>query len=186
MNKLLVLPLALLAASASAATPLENASALAARLGVTVPAESLPRVETPRAVLASQTPARRSEPRSGSISAYVNVTGSGMLTCSSPRGGWLSGWINLRSDVRVTTQDGASGIVPVTGMVYLSGSCQGSGGFVSGSTMISGSGALYKDGRYAGTASLSGNAFINQYVSNFAWINQSVYVSGRFESAAAR
>ncbi len=105
-----------------------------------------------------------------------------MMNCS---GGMRNGWINLRADVSVTTDDGGTAQFPVTGTVFLSGSCQGDSGFVNGNAMLNGSGPLYKAGRYVGSASLSGNAFINQYVSgSFAWISQNVYLSGSYSESA--
>lgn len=200
MKTLLAASLVLIASIASYATPLENAAALAASLGVKVAPAALPAVEAPRAsavvLRAEAAPAKTvaatstlTAPASGPLSGYINVTGNGSLMCSGgPRGsGWMNGWVNLSANVQVTTNDGASGYVYMTGSAFLSGSCQNGGGFVNGNALISGSGALYKAGKYVGTASLSSNAFINQYVSGgFAWINQSVYVTGRFDTNGVR
>jgi hypothetical protein len=194
MIKLLASCLVALASAASAATPLENAALIAAQLGAKVSAPEA--IKTPAAAPAARPAAVRLAVSpaavkttalagtSGSISGYVNASGNGSMMCN---GSMMSGWINLTANVSVTTDDGANAQFPVSGNVYLSGSCQGNGGFVSGSAMMTGYGSLYKAGRYVGTVNLSGNSFISQYVNApFAWINQSVYVSGYYtENAAA-
>jgi hypothetical protein len=187
MKKLLSLSLAVLASAASAA-PLENAAAIAVRLGApsALPAPLVVAAPTPSTKPMKS--ALKVQGSSGPISGYVSVSGNGYLPCSGPNGsGMMSGWINLRADVNVTTADGAAGSVPVSGTAFVSGSCQSGSGLVSGSAMLNGSGAIYKAGRYAGTAQLSGSLFINQYVSGgFAWINQSAYLSGTYNQTAAR
>jgi hypothetical protein len=190
MNKPLAFVLVLLASAASAATPLEKAAAIAEQLGMTAApaaaAIAAPAMR-PASAAAASSPAVKIAVlagASGSISGYASATGSGSMMCS---GGMMSGWINLTANVSVTTDDGATAQFPVNGTAYLSGSCaNGSGGFVSGSAYMNGSGALYKAGRYVGNASLSGNAFVNQYVNGpFAWITQSVYLSGSYNESAA-
>lgn len=95
----------------------------------------------------------------------------------------MSGWVNLSANAQITTSDGGTGNIPVSGTVFLNGNCQNGGGFVSGNVFLNGSGAVYNNGRYVGNAQLSGNAFINQYVSGgFAWINQSVYLTGEYSA----
>ena len=184
---LAALSLAVLISSASAATPLENVSAIAASLGTPMTLEAPLKLATPPASTAPLKSAVIAPNTSGSVSGYAWVTGNGFMNCSGgPNGsGWMSGWINLRADVNVTTADGASGTVSVNGTAYVSGSCQNGSGFVAGNAMLNGSGALYKAGRYVGSASLSGSAFINQYASgSFVWINQNVYLSGRYDQTA--
>jgi len=193
MTKLLASCLLALASAASAATPLENASSIAAQLGVKLPAAEA--IATPAAAPAARRVAAQAVAKtatvkissltggSGSVSGYVNASGNGSMNCV---GSMISGWVNLTAQVSVTTDDGATANFPVNGNVYLSGTCQGNGGFVNGNAMMSGSGALYKAGRYVGTVNLSGNSFINQYVNApFAWINQSVYLSGSYSESAA-
>ena len=52
---------------------------------------------------------------------------------------------------------------------------------MSGSASVSGYGTLYaRDGRRAGTVSMNGSVFVNQYVTQFVWINQYATVSGYF------
>ena len=196
MIKLLAPCLALLASAAFAATPLENAAAVAAQLGASVAFEPAT-IATPAARPAPEAAAKPAAPTpvkisaltgaSGSVSSYATASGNGSMNCSGGQrgGGMMSGWINLRADVSVTTDDGATAQVPVTGTAYLSGSCQNGGGFVNGSAMLNGSGSLYKAGRYVGSVSLSGNSFINQYVNGpFVWITQSVYLSGYYNESA--
>lgn len=201
MAKTLASCLILLASAASAATPLENASAVAAALGASVSAPEAAAIAAPAGApfAAAPTPAKPASAApgavkiasltgaSGSVSGYASATGNGTMNCSGgPAGsGWMSGWINLSAQVSVTTDDGASAQFPVSGTVFLSGSCQRGSGFVSGSAQLNGSGSLYKAGRYAGTVSLSGNPFINQYVTGpFAWITQNVYLSGTYSESA--
>lgn len=195
MIKLLASCLVLLGSAAFAASPLENAASIAAQLGVSVSAAPATIAAPPaQAAAAAAKPAAPAAVKiaallgaSGSVSGYATASGNGSMNCSGgPRGGgMMSGWINLRADVSVTTDDGANAQVPVTGTVYLSGSCQNGGGFVNGNAMMNGSGSLYKAGRYVGTVSLSGNSFINQYVNGpFAWISQSVYLSGSYSESA--
>jgi hypothetical protein len=192
MNKLLLSCLAVLASAASATTPLENASALAEQLGgspIAIPAAasiatppSAPVAPAAAAALAAASAASVKISAltggSGSISGYASATGNGSMNCN---GSWMNGWANLTAYVSVTTEDGANAQFPVSGMAFLSGTCQNNVGFVSGSAMMNGSGSLYKAGRYVGSVNLSGNAFINQYVNApFAWINQNVYLSGSY------
>jgi hypothetical protein len=180
MNKLLASCLVALASAASAATPLENALAVAAQLGASVSAPAAASIATPAA---SASVVSAIAGKSGSISGYATANGSGSMNCN---GGMMSGWINLAANVSVTADDGATAQFPVNGTVFLSGSCtNGSGGFVSGNASLNGSGSLYKAGRYVGSVSLSGNAFINQYVNGpFAWITQSVYLSGNYNESS--
>ena len=194
MNKLIASCLVLFASAASAATPLENAAEIAARLGaaatepavITTPA-SQPAAKTEKSAAAAIVNISNLSGASGSVSGYASATGSGSMSCSGgPLGsGWMNGWINLRADVSVTTDDGASARLPVTGTAFLSGSCRNGSGFVNGNATMNGSGSLYKAGRYVGTVSLSGNALINQYVTGpFVWITQSVFLSGRYDESA--
>jgi hypothetical protein len=194
MVKFLAPCLVLLASAASAAAPLETAAAIAAQLGAPVAVSPAAEIASPAAKPAPADPKAPSVAApikisslagsSGSISGNVSVSGNGPMNCL---GGRMSAWINLRADVSVTTDDGATAQFPVTGTVYLSGSCQrGSGGFVNGNVQLNGSGSLVKAGRSVGTVSLSGNAFINQYVTGtFAWINQNVSLSGSYSESAA-
>src|SRR6185503_9479887 len=132
MTKLLASCLVVLASAASAATPLESASSIAAQLGVKLPAPQA--VATPASAPAARKAAAVKLSTltggSGSISGYVNVSGNGSMMCN---GTMISGWVNLTANVSVTTDDGANAQFPVTGNVFLNGTCQGNGGFVSGS-----------------------------------------------------
>lgn len=182
--RLLALPFALASSSVFATAPLDRAATLAAQLGAPIADSALRAPATPPTKpLSAQKDA--SEAASGPISGYASVSGSGSVNCSGGANGdgWMSAWVTLRGDVHVSTNDGASGRVPVSGSVHLSGSCRRGSGSVSGNASLSGSGTLYKNGRPAGRAQMSGSVFISQYVSgSFLWINQSVYLSGHFDA----
>jgi hypothetical protein len=194
MIKLLACCLVLLASAAFAATPIENAVAIAAQLGAPISAPPAAAIDSPaarpaaasaKAVVVAAPTAKLSllTGSSGSISGDAAASGSGPINCV---GGRMSAWINLRADVSVTTDDGAAAQFPVRGTVFLSGSCQRGAGFASGSAQLNGSGPLIKAGRSVGTASLSGSAFINQYVTgSFIWVNQNVSLSGSYSETAA-
>lgn len=176
MRTLLASCLVLFAAAAAEADLLENAAAIAARLGAIVAVPEAAAIASPSAQpLAAAAAFVRT---SGSIYTTATATGSGPLECyGSPTG---HGWIDLRAEARVTTADGASAQFPVTGSVLLDGPCRL--GFVTGNTWMNGSGTLYKDGRPVGTVSLSGAIFINQYVTGtFVWVAQDVFLSGRYD-----
>ena len=177
MNTFLAFCLLLPASASLAAAPLENASAVAAQLGASVAAPDSSAIAVPDAQTAGEYLSLAGA--FGSISIDAQAKGNGPLRCS---GGRWNGWIALSAQVAVAADDGASAQFPVTGTVYLTGSCQHGTGFANGSAMMSGSSALYKDGRQVGTVSLSGRALINQYVNlSYAWISQSVSLSGRYD-----
>ncbi|MDX6768251.1 MAG: hypothetical protein SF051_01855 [Elusimicrobiota bacterium] len=120
---------------------------------------------------------------SGWVSGSGYVRGNGSLHCSEWNGGHgnMSGWIRFDGDVPVNGPDGSRGTVRVDGTAHVSGSCRNGSGHVSGSVSLSGSGTLYKDGRPVGRASVSGHAFVSQFVNGpFAWFNEHVTVSGPF------
>src|ERR1700737_2246412 len=93
--------LVLLAASAAfAATPLENAAAIAAQLGATVSFEpatiAAPAAQPAAAKSAAPAAVKIAElaGASGSVSGYATASGNGSMNCSGgPRGGgMISGW----------------------------------------------------------------------------------------------
>lgn len=177
----------LLASSVSAGTPLQNAALLAAEIGAPTPAS----FEAPRAPVARETEFVRVPAwaaASGPVSGTAWLTGNGFMNCSASGNGmgWMSGWVNMRGDARVSTTSGATGSVPAQGTVFVSGSCSNGSGYVSGSGYISGTGTLYKDGRPVGSASLGGNLFLHQYASgNYLWANQYVLLNGRYDEKCA-
>ena len=158
------------------------AALIASQIGAPLPADA-PAVIVPTAA-ATVVPAARAAAASGSVSATGNLSGSTSMQCNS---GWMNGWVNLTAQMQVSGPDGTHGTVPVSGQVHLSGSCQnGSGGFVSGSASVSGYGTMYsREGRRAGTVRLNASVFINQHVSEFAWINQYATVHGYFTADPA-
>jgi len=162
------------------------AALIASQIGAPLPAGA-PAVAVPVAV-AKAVPAVSAAGSSGYVSATGTLSGSGFMQCNAPRNGsgWMSGWVNLSSQMSVNGPDGAHGTVPVSGTVYLTGSCQNGSGFVSGSASVSCYGTLYaRDGKRAGSVQLNGNVFVNQFVSGFAWINQYANVSGYFTADPA-
>jgi hypothetical protein len=180
MKIILALTFASVASVASAATPLDGATRLAASLAGAPLEWAPPRVAEPTAkMLSSDVPA----PGAGAIAGYAWISGTGFLSCvGQHNSGWMSGWINLRGDVWVTAADGASGNVPVSGSVIVTGSCSNGSGYVAGNAAISGTGTLYKDGRAVRTASLSGYAWINRFVTApFASFSENVYLTGRID-----
>jgi hypothetical protein len=170
--------------SAGTLLPAERVAAIAAAAGLAAPAPAA--LEAPRfaPVKARTASLQAADPvRSGSANGSGWLTGSGWLHCSShdpQRPGWFSGWIRLDGDVRVYGPDGTTGSVRVDGSIHVSGSCANGSGFAHGSGRVSGRGYLYKDGRPAGTADVSGTVFLNRYVHGHAFFSEHVSVSGFF------
>lgn len=149
-------------------------------------------VETPAVVVpvaaAKATPLPHAAASSRYVSASGTLSGSSYLTCSAPPNGsgWMNGSVNLTANMSVSGPNGLHGYVPVSGYVFLSGSCQNGSGFVSGSASVNGHGILYsRDGRRAGTVALNGSVFVSQFASEFVWINQYATVSGYFTADPA-
>jgi hypothetical protein len=162
------------------------AALIASQIGAPLPV-SAPAVVVPVAVAKEAAPVRAAA-SSGYVSATGFLSGNGYLQCSAPRGGsgWMSGSVNLTAQMPVNGPDGAYGTVPVSGYVYLTGSCQNGSGFVSGSASVNGYGTLYtREGKRAGTVQLNGSVFVSQYASGFVWINQYATVSGYFSADPA-
>lgn len=173
MKNFLAASLILLASAAAAATPLENAVDLAARLGVQTqtpaPASA---IETPSSAFAPRTEA----PLSDTFSVFAYVSGGNMLFCS---GGWFNGSVHLRGSVAVRTKSGATGNIPVDGTYFAQGSCRQGSGYLSGGATVDGAGTLYKDGRPVGSARVSGRLSFSRYVSgSYLQIDENVFFSG--------
>jgi hypothetical protein len=117
----------------------------------------------------------------GHVNYHVLAKGVGPISCpnANPRNvGAMSGWAPLSAVVRVTTDEGASADVSVTGNITVGGDCR------SGRVFMSGSGKLYKDGRPVGTVSLSGESSINRLATDSGMIEQDVYLTGSYEESA--
>ena len=159
------------------------AALIASQIGAPLPVNA-PAVVVPVAVgKALPAPVERAASSSGYVSASGTLSGSGYMNCSAPRNGsgWMSGSVNLTAQLYVNGPDGSRGTVPVSGYVFLSGSCQNGSGFATGSASVTGYGTLYgNDGKRAGTVQMNGTVFVNQFVTQFAWINQYATVSGYF------
>lgn len=158
------------------------AALIASQIGTPLPAGAPVATVPVASAKAVATPGPRAA-ASGSVSGTGMLSGSGYMRCNAPQNGsgWMSGGINLSAQMPIYGPDGAYGTIPVSGYVFLNGSCRNGSGFVSGSAQVTGYGALYaRDGRRAGTVRLNGTVFVNQYVSEFAWINQFTTVTGWF------
>lgn len=183
MTNFLSIATLLAASTVSALTQAERVGAIALEIGAPLPEET-PVVIVPDVFLQSGEPAVAS----GYVSGSGYLSGSAFLFCSaSPNSngsGWMNGSMNLTANIPVYGPAGISGTIPVAGFISLSGSCQNGAGYVTGSTMISGSGTMYgHDGKRVGTARLSGTVFVNQYVSSqYVWINQHASLTGRFDT----
>jgi hypothetical protein len=165
---------------------LAAAALVAAEIGAPLPEAPVPVVvPAPRVRAVAATPRAEAPVQSGYASGTGWLSGSAHLWCNEApggNGGWMSGSVHLRGDLSVNGPDGTRGTVPVSGFVHLTGSCRDGSGFVSGSAYFDGSGPLYKDGRRAGVARLSGSVFVHQHANGFVWINQYASLSGRFDA----
>jgi hypothetical protein len=177
-----------LAVPCSAALPAaDRVAALAVQAGLTLPAAAA--FEAPVFAPIKGAAVRHAAPRAAALAGPVSgsgyVRGSGSVHCSSWNGGHgnLSGWVRFDGDIPVTGPDGARGSVRVDGTAYVSGSCTNGSGHVMGSTTVTGSGTLYKDGAAVGRANVSGHLFVTQFVhGSYVWFNEYVTVSGQLSA----
>lgn len=155
-------------------------SALSALLAL-APVAPVPAPPAPRAIVAVVDPAAPKVEPSRNVSGWGSVSATAFLMCPMDRDGFRSGSAFINQTMTVENADGVRGTVTLSGSALVQGYCFHGSGNVSGFATLYGSGPVYdRDGKYLGSARVSGTVNLSGYGSSSVWLNGTINVSGSY------